>query len=87
MANETELTWAKGSYASISGEIKSAWEKKASGFELSVAVPPNTEATIYVPKTKADGKVAAPKGAVAVEETAEYAKFNVKSGSYVFQEK
>ena len=54
--------------------------------ELSVVVPPNTSATIYVPKTSGAGKVAAPKGASAVAENDEYAVFSVGSGSYVFKE-
>ena len=85
-ASDTDLTYARGSYNSIVGLIKSSWEKKDSGMELSVVVPPNTSATIYVPKTSASGKVAAPKGASAVAENDEYAVFSVGSGSYVFKE-
>lgn len=86
-ADETDLTYAKGSYKAIVGEIKSAWEKKDSGFELSVVVPPNTEAAVYAPKTVPNSKIIAPMGAEFVEETDKYALFNVKSGSYTFQEK
>ena len=85
-ASETELTFAKGSYKSISGKICSSWEKKESGFELSVVVPPNTSATIYAPKAKG-GKVATPAGATFVSEDDDYAVFTVGSGSYFFQEK
>lgn len=87
LAKETDMTFAKGSYKAIVGDISSAWEKKETGFELSVVVPPNTEATIYVPKTSASGKVAPPKGAVFVSECDEYAVFDVGSGAYFFQEK
>ncbi len=86
LAKDTELTYAKGSYKAIVGEIKSAWEKKDSGFELSVVVPPNTEAVVYVPKTDAKGKIVAPKGAELASECDEYVVFNVKSGSYFFKE-
>lgn len=87
LARDTELTFAKGSYKAIVGEIKSSWEKKDSGFELSVVVPPNTEATVYVPKTDPKGTVAAPKGATAVSENDECAVFTVPSGSFRFVEK
>ncbi|MBQ4195734.1 MAG: hypothetical protein II622_06445, partial [Thermoguttaceae bacterium] len=87
LARETELTFVKGSYKAIVGEIKSAWEKKDSGFELSIVVPPNTEATVYVPKTDPKGTVAAPKGATAVSEDDECAVFTVPSGSFRFVEK
>lgn len=85
-ASDTDLTFAKGSYMSIAGEIKSSWEKKDSGMELCVVVPVNTTATIYVPKTSATGKVAAPEGATAVEESDDFAVFTVGSGAYTFTE-
>ena len=85
-AGDTDLTFARGSYNAITGLIKSAWEKKDSGMELTVVVPPNTSATVYVPKTSATGKVAAPKGAEAVSENDDYAVFAVPSGSFVFKE-
>ena len=85
-ASDTDLTFARGSYNAITGLIKSAWEKKDSGMELTVVVPPNTSATVYVPKTAATGKVAAPKGAEAVSENDDYAVFSVPSGTFVFKE-
>ena len=87
LADETDLTFAKGSYKAIVGEIKSSWEKKTTGFELSVVVPPNTEATVYVPKTATNGKIAAPQGASFVSECDQYAVFQVGSGRYFFREK
>ena len=87
LSKETDLTYAKGSYFAISGEIKSSWEKTNDGFRLSVVVPPNTEAVVYAPKMNPNGKYDVPKGATFVEENAERAVFNVKSGSYDFKEK
>jgi alpha-L-rhamnosidase len=43
------LTWAKGAYQSIRGEIISEWRKENGSFSLHVVIPPNTTATIYVP--------------------------------------
>ena len=87
LADETDLTYAKGSYKAIVGTIKSAWEKKETGFVLDVVVPPNSEATVFVPKTDPKGKVDAPKGAVKVSECEKYVVFTVPSGTFNFQEK
>jgi hypothetical protein len=45
------LTSAQGSYGSISGMIRSAWQIEGSGvFDLTVTVPGNTTAEISIPK-------------------------------------
>ncbi len=45
------LTFAEGTVPTVKGLIKTRWEKKADGaFDLSVMVPPNTRASVYVPK-------------------------------------
>lgn len=44
-----DVTWAKGSYDSPYGMIKSEWKKNGDVFELNVAIPVNTTATIYLP--------------------------------------
>ncbi|MDR1745706.1 MAG: glycoside hydrolase family 78 protein [Tannerella sp.] len=46
------LTWAKGSYNSIRGEIRSSWKLENGDFILEATVPANTTATIILP----DGK-------------------------------
>jgi len=43
------LTWARGSYKSIRGEITSAWRIEGGKFSLDVTVPPNTTATVRLP--------------------------------------
>jgi hypothetical protein len=51
------LTFAEGTVPSVKGLITTRWEKSADGgFTLSVDVPANTRASIYVPKL-AKGKV------------------------------
>ncbi|MEI8314035.1 MAG: glycoside hydrolase family 78 protein [Verrucomicrobiota bacterium] len=47
------LTWAKVSYASVRGLIRSEWRIEGGVFTLEVTVPPNTTATIQLP----DGNV------------------------------
>jgi alpha-L-rhamnosidase len=46
------LTWAKGSYNSIRGEISSAWKIENGLFTLKITIPVNTTATVVLP----DGK-------------------------------
>jgi hypothetical protein len=49
-----DMTWVKASYESPRGPIKVAWRHTDHAFSLDVNVPPNTNATVYVP---ADGGV------------------------------
>jgi alpha-L-rhamnosidase len=47
------LTFAEGAVPTVKGLISTRWEKSADGhFSLSVHVPPNARASIYVPKLK-----------------------------------
>jgi alpha-L-rhamnosidase len=81
------LTWAKGSYHSLSGEIKASWKKDNKQFEYSFTVPPNTTATVHIPSNSAD--VVLQDGKKLVDLSIEtdfvdgYTSFNVPSGSYV----
>lgn len=47
------LTYAKVSYASAYGELKSGWEHTGETMVVRVTVPPNTTATIRLPKADA----------------------------------
>jgi hypothetical protein len=48
-----DVTWAKANYQSPYGTISSSWKKEAGKFELSVSIPANTTAIIYLPAAKA----------------------------------
>lgn len=80
------LTWAKGSYHSIRGEITSSWRTEDNEFVLEIYIPVNTTATVVLPLsdlaalTAADGQCFQPTadGKLAVE---------VGSGSYTFKGK
>ncbi|MDR1724682.1 MAG: family 78 glycoside hydrolase catalytic domain [Tannerella sp.] len=54
------LTWTKGSYRSIRGEIGSAWRLENDVFTLEATIPPNTTATVILPDgskhTKGSGR-------------------------------
>ncbi|MBV7533130.1 family 78 glycoside hydrolase catalytic domain [Chitinophaga sp. sic0106] len=43
------LTWAKASYNSAYGEIRSEWELEGNKIKMTVQVPPGTSAKVYVP--------------------------------------
>jgi alpha-L-rhamnosidase len=43
------ISWAKGSYHSVNGDIKSNWKKEENNFKLEVTIPVNTTAEIWLP--------------------------------------
>jgi alpha-L-rhamnosidase len=43
-----DLTWAKGSYRSVRGNIISEWKKDGETFSLHVVIPANTTALVYI---------------------------------------
>lgn len=46
------LTWAKGNYHSIQGDIKVSWEVKDDILTIDITVPANTSATVILPDKK-----------------------------------
>jgi alpha-L-rhamnosidase len=44
-----DISWAKGSYQSVRGEIVSEWKRSDNEFSLKVVVPANTQAKVYLP--------------------------------------
>ena len=43
-----DLTWAKGSYASVSGTIGCEWKRSIYAFELKVSIPANVQAEVWI---------------------------------------
>ena len=83
------ITFAKGSYRSIAGDIGVSWREEIGKFLLEVTVPPNTTATIFLPRGK-DLR----EGGVPVHQIPEIrvlgndrnvAKYKVLSGKYRFE--
>jgi alpha-L-rhamnosidase len=96
------LTFAEGAVPTVKGLITTRWEKTASGeFALSVDVPANTEASIYIPKLAAanftvteSGKLLWPaksavedQGVKSVAENGLSIKCLVGAGVYHFRER
>lgn len=50
-----KLTYAKASYSGSYGEIASGWERSGNKITLRVTIPPNTNATIRLPRADAGG--------------------------------
>ena len=95
------LSFAEGAVPTIKGLITTRWEKEADGrFSLSVKVPPNTRAAIYLPKLvkgnftiTESGKLlwpatapASDPGVIAVAEENASIKCLVGAGAYRFCE-
>jgi alpha-L-rhamnosidase len=85
-----KLTWARTSYRSIRGEIRTAWKRTGEALQLKVVIPANTEATVFLP-CRADTPVTeggqpaeqAP-GVTLLRRTDTVAVYELGSGSYSF---
>jgi len=95
-----DLRWAQAFVETLRGRVGVRWEKRADAFLLSVTVPANTTATVYLPKlgianpviTEAEGKVWShgvlnPRmlGVRSVREEGDYMVLEVGSGDYHFK--
>lgn len=86
-----DLTWAKGSYNSISGRIESSWRIANGQFHLDVVIPVNTKAAIRMPVANeslvTEGGVPATKakGVKFVGSENGGSTFEVGSGFYAFK--
>jgi alpha-L-rhamnosidase len=84
------LSWARGSYRSVRGTIRTGWERSGGQFTFRVEIPPNVTASVRVPSARAtevyDAAGGSPEsvgtypGAAGVQE----AVFLVGSGAHEF---
>ncbi|MEU5726315.1 alpha-L-rhamnosidase C-terminal domain-containing protein [Micromonospora sp. NPDC047738] len=78
-----DLTFAEGSYKTPKGMAHSSWKKSASEFSLTVTVPTNTTAEVWVPT--GDGqKVSTPRRATYQRAEDGYTVFSVPAGQFTF---
>ena len=85
----TEMNDVKASHNSPYGTISSSWKIENGQFYLSVRIPVNTSATVYVPSTASDVEVNGKRSATVEELAAEgqdyhYLKVSKGSGKYTF---
>jgi alpha-L-rhamnosidase len=84
------LSWARGSYRSVRGTIRTGWERSGGQFTFRVEVPPNVTASVRVPSARPtevyDAAGAAPQSVDAYPGTAgaREAVFRVGSGTHEF---
>jgi alpha-L-rhamnosidase len=85
-----DLKWARASYASVRGEIAARWQHDAGKFTLSVTIPANTTATVFLPANSAKSvteggqPVAQARGVKFLREEKGHAVFEIESGAYEF---
>lgn len=77
------LSWAKGSYHSVRGIIRSEWEIVNNIYRLYVEIPPNTTGTVYI-KSKEGQMKDIPGQAKKTGYKDGYTIFEVPSGKYEF---
>ena len=84
------LTWVKASHNSPYGKIVSSWKRAGDTLTLTVEIPPNTTAEVYVPAT---GESSVSENGAPVTRSADIkfngmqggcAVFGIGSGCYVF---
>jgi len=86
-----DLSFVRASHRSLYGPIVSDWTKKGGAFLWTVAVPPNTTATVYVPAkdaaavTEGNKPAAQAEGVRFLRMDAGSAVFSVGSGTYSFR--
>jgi alpha-L-rhamnosidase len=84
------LTWAKASYESCRGTIRSAWTHEGDRFTLDIAIPANTTATVYLPAageasiTESGQALDSARGVIWLGEKEGVAALSVDSGTYKF---
>ncbi len=80
-----DLTWAKGHYDSVSGRIECAWKVSTYAFSLSVTIPANVKAEVWVRCGEGLPVLESGKPVAVVKYTDGYAVIEVGSGTYSFE--
>ncbi len=79
------LTWARGEYRSIHGPIGVAWKLEAGRMKLTVNIPANTEATVYMPATDPSQVTESGRSVITVRQEPGAAVIRLGSGTYDFE--
>ena len=78
------VTWAKSEYQSIRGKIATDWKIAAGKLTLRATVPPNTTATLRLPKSAATDVTESGHPVSPTRTTSYQAEFEIGAGSYEF---
>jgi alpha-L-rhamnosidase len=85
-----DLTWVRAEQDTPYGAVRSSWRVADGHFWLDVTIPPNTDATVYVPAsrpesvTESNGSAGRSAGVRFVRSEAGFAVYEVGSGHYTF---
>ena len=82
---DTALSWAKASFDSPSGTIRSHWTQENRGLRLSLTVPPNTAATVWIPTEEGAAVGEASGFAKEIARKNGYVLFEAPAGKYEFK--
>lgn len=86
-----DITWCRGSHESLYGKIESAWKLENGQFILTVTIPANTTATVYIPAaapsevTEGGRRASDSEGVTFDRVEAGKTVFVVQSGRYTFR--
>ncbi|MGO8785972.1 MAG: glycoside hydrolase family 78 protein [Terriglobia bacterium] len=86
-----DVTWVKAWHDTARGRIESSWKRDGAGFELTVRIPANTSATVYLPGdsiervTEGGNPVSQAEGVRYLRQEGSALVFEVASGQYDFQ--
>ncbi|MCH5719006.1 alpha-L-rhamnosidase C-terminal domain-containing protein [Niabella hibiscisoli] len=86
-----DLRFARGSYRSVAGEIKSAWSLEGDMYKLDVSIPPNTTADVWIRSahgtivTESGKDIRTIKNIETLPSSDGYTIVRVGSGDYQFQ--
>ncbi len=79
-----DLTWAKGSYQSVKGKISSEWKVENGKCSLSISIPANTTAEVWIRSKENSPVTEDGKEVQGIRFENGYAVITVGSGSYSF---
>jgi len=85
-----DLTWVKARYRSIRGNIESSWQIRNNTFHLDITIPPNTQATVYIPAqdisevTENGRPLSRSEGVTHIRSEDGVVIVNLESGGYTF---
>lgn len=79
-----DLSWTKANVKTVRGQVASSWTWRGGTFALKATVPPNCQATIWVPTSNAES-VREVGGAEPIAREADWVVYEVGSGDYEFR--
>jgi hypothetical protein len=86
-----DVTWVKAWHDTVRGRVESSWNRNEAGFELTVTIPANASATVFLPGhslehvTESGRPVSQAEGVRYLRQEGTALLFEVASGQYTFR--